>query len=57
MFLLTVTVVDDFLAVSIIGFVYSENIRLIPLLVSLACLTALWLLGRRDSGEPRHTFS
>ena len=45
-FLLTVTVVDDFLAVSIIGFVYSENIRLIPLLVSLACLTALWLLGR-----------
>ena len=45
-FLLTVTVVDDFLAVSNIGFVYSENIRLIPLLVSLACLTALWLLGR-----------
>ena len=34
------------LAVSNIGFVYSENIRLIPLLVSLACLTALWLLGR-----------
>ncbi|NMO02637.1 Na+/H+ antiporter NhaA [Gordonia sp. TBRC 11910] len=45
-FLLTLTVVDDFLAVSIIGVVYSEDIRLVPLLVSLACLVALWLLGR-----------
>jgi len=45
-FLLTVTVVDDFLAVSIIGFFYSENIRLVPLVLCLACLLALWALGR-----------
>ncbi|WP_222850267.1 Na+/H+ antiporter NhaA [Allosaccharopolyspora coralli] len=45
-FLLTLTVVDDFLAVSIIGIFYSEEIRIVPLLVALACLLALWLLGR-----------
>jgi Na+:H+ antiporter, NhaA family len=45
-FLLTLTVVDDFLAVSIIGIVYSEEIRLIPLLIALGCLVALWALGR-----------
>ena len=45
-FLLTLTVVDDFLAVSIIGVFYSDRIRLLPLLIALACLLALWLLGR-----------
>ncbi|MFC6697137.1 Na+/H+ antiporter NhaA [Nocardioides daphniae] len=45
-FLLTLTVVDDFLAVSIIGIVYSDEIRLIPLLIAVACLAGLWLLGR-----------
>ncbi|WP_458788560.1 Na+/H+ antiporter NhaA [Pseudonocardia phyllosphaerae] len=45
-FLLTLTVVDDFLAVSIIGVVYSEEIRVVPLLIAVACLVALWLLGR-----------
>lgn len=45
-FLLTLTVVDDFLAVSIIGIVYSDEIRLVPLLVAVACLAGLWLLGR-----------
>ncbi|WP_217619448.1 Na+/H+ antiporter NhaA, partial [Achromobacter sp. GbtcB20] len=37
-FLLTLTVVDDFLAVSIIGIVYSEEIRVVPLLIALASL-------------------
>ena len=45
-FLLTLTVVDDFLAVSIIGLVYSEEIHLGPLLLAVACLVGLWLLGR-----------
>lgn len=45
-FLLTLTVVDDFLAVSIIGIVYSDEIRLVPLLIAGACLAGLWLLGR-----------
>lgn len=45
-FLLTLTVVDDFLAVSIIGLVYSDEIRLVPLLIAVACLAGLWLLGR-----------
>ncbi len=45
-FLLTVTVVDDFLAVSVIGFFYSKNIRLIPLFLCAGCLLAVWALGR-----------
>ncbi|GAA4722713.1 Na+/H+ antiporter NhaA [Isoptericola chiayiensis] len=45
-FLLTLSVVDDFLAVTIIGVVYSEDVRITPLLVAGACLAALWLLGR-----------
>ncbi|APH01313.1 sodium:proton antiporter [Janibacter indicus] len=45
-FLLTLTVVDDFLAVSIIGIVYSDQIKLVPLSIALACLIGLWGLGR-----------
>ncbi|GAB3095781.1 Na+/H+ antiporter NhaA [Isoptericola nanjingensis] len=45
-FLLTLSVVDDFLAVGIIGVVYSEEVRLAPLLVAVAALAVLWLLGR-----------
>lgn len=45
-FLLTLTVVDDFLAVSIIGVVYSEELEVVPLLVAAGCLALLWLLAR-----------
>ncbi|MGW8564598.1 Na+/H+ antiporter NhaA [Isoptericola sp. NPDC055881] len=45
-FLLTLSVVDDFLAVGIIGVVYSEDVHLAPLLVAVLALGALWLLGR-----------
>jgi Na+/H+ antiporter NhaA len=45
-FLLTLSVVDDFLAVTVIGVFYSEDVRVTPLLVAVACLGALWLLGR-----------
>lgn len=45
-FLLTLTVVDDFLAVAVIGVVYTEDLRPWPLLVALAMLGLLWLLGR-----------
>ena len=45
-FLLTVTVVDDFLAVSIIGIFYSDEIKLLPLAIALVCLVLVWLLGR-----------
>ncbi|GAA4425800.1 Na+/H+ antiporter NhaA [Georgenia halophila] len=45
-FLLTLSVVDDFLAVAIIGVVYSEDVALAPLAVALTCLVVLWLLGR-----------
>ncbi|WP_166844102.1 Na+/H+ antiporter NhaA [Isoptericola sp. BMS4] len=44
--LLTLSVVDDFLAVGIIGVVYSEDVRLGALLLAVACLGVLWLLGR-----------
>ncbi|GAA1483068.1 Na+/H+ antiporter NhaA [Gordonia sinesedis] len=45
-FLLTLTVVDDFLAVSIIGAVYTEDLKIGPLIVALASLVVLWLLSR-----------
>src|SRR5690606_34047511 len=45
-FLLTLSVVDDFLAVGIIGVAYSEEVHLGPLLVAAAALGVLWLLGR-----------
>ncbi|UPK76316.1 Na+/H+ antiporter NhaA [Nocardioidaceae bacterium SCSIO 66511] len=45
-FLLTMTVVDDFLAVSIIGVVYSEDLQVAPLLVALGCIGLLALLAR-----------
>ncbi|WP_416375650.1 Na+/H+ antiporter NhaA [Neomicrococcus lactis] len=53
-FLLTLTVVDDFLAVSIIGVFYSDEIRLVPLLIALGGLVALWLLdrSRQSSAAP-----
>ncbi|MCA5894186.1 Na+/H+ antiporter NhaA [Isoptericola sp. NEAU-Y5] len=45
-FLLTLTVVDDFLAVLIIGVFYTDDVRVGPLVVAAASLAALWLLGR-----------
>ena len=47
-FLLTLTVVDDFLAVSIIGVVYTEDLMVVPLLVAIGVLVCLWLLGRTE---------
>ncbi|MGH2539768.1 MAG: Na+/H+ antiporter NhaA [Actinomycetota bacterium] len=40
-FLLTLTIADDVVAVSVIGLVYSESIDLVALAVALACLGAL----------------
>jgi len=45
-FLLALTVVDDFLAVAVMGLFYSDDVRPGWLLVALLCLGALWLLGR-----------
>lgn len=45
-FLLTLTVVDDFLAVAIIGIFYTENLRVAPLLLAAVCLLLLFWLGR-----------
>lgn len=45
-FLLTLTVVDDFLAVSIIGVVYTEDLKIGPLVIALVGLVGLWLLSR-----------
>ncbi|WP_418278030.1 Na+/H+ antiporter NhaA [Isoptericola jiangsuensis] len=45
-FLLTLSVVDDFLAVTVIGVFYSEGVRPGPLLLAVGCLGVLWLLGR-----------
>jgi Na+/H+ antiporter NhaA len=46
-FLLTLTVFDDIVAVAIIGGVYSESLDGVALLVAAACLAALALLSRR----------
>lgn len=45
-FLLTLTVVDDFLAVSIIGVFYTDNLRVVPLTIAVAALIGLYFLGR-----------
>lgn len=50
-FLLTLTVVDDFLAVAVIGTVYTEDLNLTALGIALAGLVLLWLVGR--SGQWR----
>lgn len=45
-FLLTLTVVDDFLAVAIIGVFYTDDVQLVPLGIAVAALVLLYLLGR-----------
>ncbi len=45
-FLLTLTVIDDILAVTIIGVAYSDDLQPVPLLVAAACLAGLHVLGR-----------
>lgn len=45
-FLLTVTVIDDIVAVTVIGVIYSESIQLVPLLVGLGCVVVLVVLNR-----------
>lgn len=50
-FLLTLTVIDDIVAVSVIGIVYSDAIATLPLAVAAACLVVLGALAR--TGEWR----
>ncbi len=45
-FLLTLTVIDDLVAVSVIGIVYSDQIHLWPLALAVACLVGLVVLDR-----------
>lgn len=45
-FLLAVTVIDDIVAVSVIGLIYSESVHLLPLLVALALCVVLIGLTR-----------
>lgn len=45
-FLLAITVIDDIVAVSVIGLVYSDTVHLLPLLEALALCAALALLTR-----------
>ena len=45
-FLLTLTVIDDIVAVSVIGVVYSDEIAVVPLAVAAICLVALAVLDR-----------
>ena len=47
-FLLTLTVVDDFLAVAIIGIVYTESVQWVPLAIAIILLVLLALLGRAN---------
>ncbi|HEY9496488.1 MAG TPA: Na+/H+ antiporter NhaA, partial [Intrasporangium sp.] len=45
-FLLTLTVVDDIVAVSVIGFVYSDELNVTALAVALVAVAVLVVLGR-----------
>ncbi|MDW5596437.1 Na+/H+ antiporter NhaA [Conexibacter stalactiti] len=44
-FLLTLSIVDDLVAISVIGIVYSDSIDAIALLVALACLVGIAVLS------------
>ncbi|GAA2240435.1 Na+/H+ antiporter NhaA [Rarobacter faecitabidus] len=46
-FLLTLAVVDDLIAIVIIAFVYTDQIRVAPLAISLALVTLFGVLARR----------
>ena len=48
-FLLTLTVIDDIVAVTVIGVVYSEDLEPAWLLVAAACVVALVLLDRSQN--------
>ncbi|MFA6300189.1 MAG: Na+/H+ antiporter NhaA, partial [Nocardioides sp.] len=45
-FLLTLTVIDDIVAVTVIGVVYSDSLDLVPLAVAAVCLVVLAVLAR-----------
>lgn len=45
-FLLTLTVIDDIVAVSVIGIVYSDHLSLVPVLIAALALVMLAALGR-----------
>jgi Na+/H+ antiporter NhaA len=45
-FLLTLTIFDDLVAVSVIAVFYSHEVRLVPLLVAAGCVLAIVALGR-----------
>ncbi|TFD68761.1 Na+/H+ antiporter NhaA [Cryobacterium ruanii] len=48
-FLLTLAVVDDLLAITIIAFFYTTNIAVLPLLLALVLLAMFWLLTHKFS--------
>lgn len=45
-FLLTLTVVDDIVAVSVIGVAYTDAVRIVPLLMAVAALAGIVVLDR-----------
>jgi Na+/H+ antiporter NhaA len=47
-FLLTLSVIDDIVAVTVIGLFYSDQIRPLPVVVAAACLVAIWQMSRRQ---------
>jgi Na+/H+ antiporter NhaA len=51
-FLLTVFVVDDFIALLVIAIVYSENIEFMPLMLALVAFAALYVAGRLGVNKP-----
>ncbi|GAA1606379.1 Na+/H+ antiporter NhaA [Leucobacter chromiireducens] len=47
MFLLTLAVVDDLIAITIIAVFYTENIQLLPLVLSVIPLALYWFISRK----------
>jgi Na+/H+ antiporter NhaA len=47
-FLLTLSVIDDIVAVTVIGLFYSDQIRPLPVVVAAVCLVAIWQMSRRQ---------
>src|SRR5690606_19842112 len=51
LFLLTLTVIDDIVAVTVIGVVYSDSIQVGPLLLAVAALVVLVVASRLRVGR------
>src|SRR3954451_918644 len=55
-FLLTVAIVDDLIALTVIAVFYTENLKVLPLLIGIALFATVQVIRRIGIGPPRGIF-